>query len=111
MALRYLQHQGLRLLERNFRCPCGELDLVMQTDSCIVVIEVRYRSNANFGGAAATVTAKKQQRIIKTTQLLLQKKPRYQELSVRFDVVAISGNLDNAEIKWLPHAFSVDGII
>jgi len=111
IALRHLKRQGLRLLERNFGCRYGEVDLVMEAAGCLVIVEVRYRSNANYGGAAATVTARKQQRIIKTTQILLQNRAHYRHLPVRFDVVAVSGDLGDAHIEWIPRAFSVDGII
>jgi len=111
LALHYLQTQGLRLLERNFRCRFGELDLIMQSDSCIIVVEVRYRRSARFGGAAVTVTRKKQLKVIKSTLLLLQHRPALNNLAVRFDVVAISGRLASPKISWLKAAFSADGII
>ena len=54
-ALIYLQQQGLHLLERNFRCKAGEIDLVMQDGKVLVFVEVRLRSDSKFGGAAASV--------------------------------------------------------
>jgi len=111
LALRYLRTQGLRLIERNFRCRFGELDLIMQSDSCIIVVEVRYRRSSHYGGAAVTVTRNKQLKIIKSTQQLLQHRPALNNLAVRFDVVAISGLLASPKISWLKAAFSADGII
>lgn len=67
-ALAYLQDQGLRLLQRNYRTPGrggGEIDLIMQLpDSTVVFVEVRQRASRAFGGAAASVGSIKQRRII-----------------------------------------------
>ncbi|MFX7820786.1 YraN family protein, partial [Acinetobacter baumannii] len=71
-ALVYLQQQGLRLLERNWRCKAGEIDLIMQDDATLVFVEVRRRKNDRFGGAAASVTWHKQQKLIRAAQWYLQ---------------------------------------
>ena len=83
----------------------------MQSDSCVIVVEVRYRRSTHYGGAAATVTRNKQLKIIKSTQQLLQHRPALNNLAVRFDVVAISGLLASPKISWLKAAFRADGII
>jgi putative endonuclease len=97
-ALDHLQQQGLRLVCRNFRCKLGEIDLIMQEGSVLVFIEVRARANANFGGAAASITAAKQMRLIRAAQffLLRYKSPP----SARFDVIAIDGGT----LSWLKNA-------
>lgn len=101
----YLQSQGLKLLEKNFSTKAGEVDLIMldttRSDEALVFIEVRYRKNADFGGAAASVTTKKQQRIIKAALAYQQK--HAPQSSMRFDVVAIEG--DNSNINWIKSAF------
>ena len=66
-ALQYLQDQGLRLLERNWRCKLGELDLVMQDGDTVAVIEVRSRARSDRGSAAETVDARKQARVVRAT--------------------------------------------
>jgi len=105
-ALAHLQAAGLRLLERNYRVGAGpsrragEVDLIMaDRDGAIVFVEVRARTDASHGGAAASVTARKQQRLIYAAQhyLLRQASPP----PCRFDVVAIDG----AELTWLQGAF------
>ncbi len=102
----HLQSNGLTLLEKNFLTKAGEVDLIMRddknNDETLIFIEVRYRKNADFGGAAASVTYKKQQRIIKAA-LAYQQKYAPQS-SMRFDVVAIEG--DNRELNWIQNAFS-----
>ncbi|MET0321128.1 MAG: YraN family protein, partial [Duganella sp.] len=55
-ALDHLTRQGLVLVERNFRCKGGEIDLIMQHQACLVFVEVRRRASSRFGGAAASVT-------------------------------------------------------
>ena len=102
-ALQFLKKQGLRLRERNFSTKSGEVDLIMQDPSteALVFIEVRYRKNTDFGGAAASVTPKKQQKIIKAALAYQQKEAP--QASMRFDVVAIEGN--DMQINWIPSAF------
>lgn len=97
-ALAYLQQQGLTLLERNFRCKGGEIDLVMQAQDTLVFVEVRKRADKNHGGAAASVTSSKQKRLITAAHIFLQ---RYKmPPACRFDVIAIDGT----EMSWLKNA-------
>ena len=97
-ALHYLAQQGLSLVARNFRCKGGEIDLIMQERSTMVFVEVRKRSHARHGGAAASVTRAKQARLISAAQLYLQ---RYKmPPACRFDVVAIDGEV----VTWLKNA-------
>ncbi len=111
LALQYLQKHKLFLLEKNFQISAGEVDLIMQdqTSDTLVFIEVRYRKNADFGGAAASVTPKKQQRIIKAALAYQQK--HAPQSSMRFDVVAIEGdngslnNTKDYDINWIKSAF------
>ena len=101
-ALQHLQVHGLTLLQRNFRCKGGEIDLIMQSGIELVFVEVRKRKQASaaaqFGGAAASVTSAKQRRLIVAAQVYLK---RYRmPPPCRFDVVAIDGD----ELTWLKNA-------
>ena len=97
-ALAYLTKQGLTLVERNFRCKGGEIDLIMQQGKTLVFVEVRKRADQRHGGAAASVTHAKQRRLIVAAQIYLQ---RYKAPPpCRFDVVAIDGNA----LDWLQNA-------
>ena len=100
-ACKHLQSQGLKILEKNFSTKAGEVDLIMRDGETLIFVEVRYRKNADFGGAAASVTLKKQQRIIKAALAYQQK--HMPQSSMRFDVVAIEG--DNGDIDWITSAF------
>ena len=103
-ALAYLQKFGLKLIARNYRCKAGELDLVMLEKSTLVMIEVRYRSSAEYGGAAASVTVKKQRRIINAARHLLASRADLRRYRARFDVIAMSRL--RAEPQWIKAAFS-----
>lgn len=87
-AVLWLRECGLRLLARNYRCRGGEIDIVALDGECLVFLEVRRRSNPRFGGAAASVDRRKQQRILRAAQLFLQRHPQWSALPCRFDVVA-----------------------
>jgi putative endonuclease len=106
-ALVYLERHGLMLVERNFRCKGGEIDLIMRqrAQGCetLVFVEVRKRADASHGGAAASVTGAKQRRLIVAAQVYLQryKKPP----ACRFDVVAIDGKA----LDWLQNAIEAQG--
>lgn len=99
-ACEYLQSQGLELITQNFNCRMGEIDLIMTHKNSLVFVEVRYRQNKTFGGAAASITKSKQRKIIRTALFYQQK---YTPKScMRFDVIAIEG--DN-QLQWFPSAF------
>ena len=96
----YLSKQGLSLVESNFSCQYGELDLIMRDQKTLVIIEVRFRKSNKFGSALESITAKKQSRIIATTQYYLSQKKI--NSPIRFDVVAMSSDTD---INWIKNAF------
>ncbi len=97
-ALDYLQEQGLALVEQNFRCKSGEIDLIMRHGQTLVFVEVRARADKRFGGAAASVTPAKQRRLIRAAQFYLQ---RFRAMpACRFDVIAI----DAGVLSWLKNA-------
>jgi putative endonuclease len=99
-AYDYLLAQGLKPICRNFSCKLGELDLVMNDKGTLVIIEVRFRKNDNFGGALESITPKKQRRIIRATQYYLM--THTVNSPIRFDVVAIS---PKQGLKWVQNAF------
>ena len=103
LACDYLKKNGLKLIDKNFHSRHGEIDLIMQHQDMVVFIEVRYRKNQDFGGAKASVTLSKQQKIQKTALFYMQKKGR--ELNARFDVIAMTGEQNNPSIEWIKNAF------
>ena len=102
----YLQKQGLNLIEKNFHCRFGEIDLVMKENNTIVFIEVRYRKNNHFGGAAASVTPAKQKKVRTSAESYLQINAI--KNNARIDVVAMTENPDNVDgfsFNWIKNAF------
>lgn len=100
-ALAFLQGQGLSLVARNFRCRGGEIDLIMREGAEIVFVEVRARASSSYGGAAGSITARKQARVVLAAQVFLQKLSRLP--ACRFDVVAFEGD----RLHWLRGAFTL----
>jgi len=102
-ALRHLQKQGLRLLQRNYRSPGrggGEIDLIMGTpDGTTVFVEVRSRASSAHGGAAASISFFKQRRIVFAARHYLSRLQRTPPC--RFDVVLV----EPAGVQWLKAAF------
>jgi len=94
-----LRRQGLKPVAQNYRGRFGEIDLIMQDGATLVFIEVRLRRNADFGGAAASIDARKQQRIIRTAQQYLANLAQLPPC--RFDAVL----LDDNGVQWLKNAF------
>ena len=107
VALGYLEKKGLKLVERNFNSPYGEIDLVMNENKVTVFVEVRYRKNTSYGSAADTVDRRKQSKLASTAMLYLQKNKRAAKHPCRFDVVSITGHPEQGDIQWIPNAFEV----
>jgi putative endonuclease len=108
-ALRWLQQQGLALVRRNYRVARGpsarggEIDLILrERDGTLVFVEVRARRERSHGGAAASVSAQKQRRIVRAAQHFLAASAS--PPPCRFDVVAIDGD----ELQWLRAAFDAN---
>lgn len=105
IALDYLKAKGLKLLVRNYLAPCGEIDLIMQEKKIIAFIEVRFRTNKQHVSAIESIDSRKCNRIIATSQHYLQDFRLSLKMVYRFDVVAISGQIDEPEIEWIKNAF------
>lgn len=117
MAEQFLRDKGLSLVERNYRCKAGEIDLVMQDGSTLVFVEVRHRNSHRFGCGAETVDRRKQQKLIRAASHFLVCRTRYRNCACRFDVIAVSpiavstdvavGTGTDCEIQWYPNAFDL----
>ena len=101
LAADYLRRGGLRLIERNYNCRMGEIDLIVADGPVLVFVEVRLRRNLEFGGAAASITAAKRQRIVMAARHYLSGRP---ERPCRFDVILLDA-LDPDRIEWIKDAF------
>ena len=94
-ALSHLMDEGLQLVERNFLCKLGEIDLVMRDGAVLVFVEVRKRASDKYGGAAASITHAKQRCLVRAAQFYLQRLRG--QPACRLDVVTI----DAGVLRWL----------
>ncbi|MBO6155016.1 MAG: YraN family protein [Lachnospiraceae bacterium] len=91
-AAAYLMSQGYRILDRNFRCKIGEIDIIGEEDNNLCFVEVKYRKDRYFQGSAeAAVNIHKQCKICKTSDYYRMVKHISPDRNIRFDVVAIYG--------------------
>ena len=101
LAAEYLEKNGVRILERNFRSRGGEIDLIGYDGEAYIFIEVKYRKDDRAGAPAAAVDLKKQATISRVADYYRSRKGLTEACSFRFDVVSILGE----EINWLRNAF------
>src|SRR5689334_4615310 len=83
-----LRAAGLRVIERNWRCRLGEIDLIAEENGTVVFAEVRSRASAGFGGAAESITSAKRERLLAAARLYLYGRP---DAHCRFDVFLVEG--------------------
>ena len=101
---RHLEAQGYHIVDRNWTCRGGELDLVCLDGDTLVFVEVRARKDARHGAPGETVDWRKRQRLARAAQTYLHLH-RAEERPCRFDVVALEGE----QLAHYPNAFEIDG--
>ena len=102
LAADFLTRRGVKILERNFRCRQGEIDLIgMTADGWLIFVEVKYRSSERSGSPLAAVNGRKQLVISKVAVEYLKNHYRSMDVRCRFDVVGINGD----KICWIKNAF------
>lgn len=104
----FLEAKGLQIVERQFRCRRGEIDLIAMDGSSLVFVEVRARRSMSHGGAGASVDRKKQCKISRCAAYFLQLHPEWRSLPCRFDVVAWEPHRDTGAMtpRWIRGAFN-----
>ena len=103
-----MSEQGWTLIERNFFCQGGELDIIAQKDHVLAFVEVKYRKNNHMGGAIASINPAKKRHLIHSAKVFLLRYPLLNKLDCRFDVMAISGSNGphtQVQIQWIDNAF------
>lgn len=100
-AAAFLANRGLKLIERNYRCRFGEIDLILRDGNTLVFVEVRYRGNETFGGAAESITASKRGKLLKAARHYMA--AHGQIPACRFDAVLMNGSTN--DIDWVRNAF------
>lgn len=104
-AAAYLLQQGYKILQRNYRCKMGEIDIIARDGEYLCFIEVKYRKTEKFQGALGAVNPGKQQRISKAALYYLMEKGYRDDTPCRFDVVGITPK----EIQLIKNAFKFRG--
>lgn len=99
-AADHLARHGLAVLARNYRVKGGEIDLICRDRGVLVFVEVRARAGGAFGGAAASIDARKQARLVLAARHYLQR-TRQDDMPCRFDCVLF----DAGRLTWLKDAF------
>ena len=107
LAFRFLKEKGFKILERNYRAPWGEIDIIAREKACLAFIEVKARKSILFGHPFEYVGEKKQKKILLTAQHYLTKMNWHSE-EIRFDVVSIHLPEDGspAHVELIRNAFS-----
>ena len=103
VACSLLLRNGLSLIQRNYHCRFGEIDLIMKDVTTLVFVEVRFRKNNAFGSAAESIDHGKRRRIVFAAHYYLQR--HNYSGDVRFDAVCCSAN---TEPEWITGAFTND---
>lgn len=102
LAARWLEQRGLHIIQRNWSCRFGEIDLIARAGSTLVFIEVRCRSRLDFGGAAASITRSKRERLLLAARHYLATLD--DEPACRFDALVFEGGIDQPP-QWLQNIF------
>lgn len=90
LVVRFLKEKGYKIIERNFSCPVGEIDIISQKDEYICFVEVRSRTDSRYGQPYESVTFPKQRKISKTAKYFIALNPRYSnKYTFRFDVASV----------------------
>ncbi len=107
LAADFLKKSGYRVLERNYSCKLGEIDMIARDGETLVFIEVKARRSAAFGPAVDALTLTKQRRLHRLALYYLQRK-KIKDQPMRFDVVAVDMSREEEEITIYKNAFEVD---
>ena len=101
LAAAFLEARGFSVVERNYRCKFGEVDIIARSGAMTVFIEVRARKSSSFGGAAESITAAKRKKVITAARHYLTS--HRLDCACRFDVVLLMG--EPPRIEWIRDAF------
>jgi putative endonuclease len=104
IAAAYLKKNGYRIIEINFRCPIGEIDIVAKEKDDLVFVEVKTRKSMELGYPEQAVGIRKQKKMSQLALWYLQKR-KVADTNARFDVVAVTLIPENNEVKLIKNAF------
>ena len=104
-----LRARGLQIVEKNYRCRLGEIDLICRDGNLLIFVEVRYRSTTGFANSTASVTRAKQRKLLLAAQYYLQQQGISERVPCRIDVIAFDGRQSSTEdgIQWIKNAITL----
>lgn len=105
VAAKHLQKHGLTLLQQNYHCRSGEIDLIMLDQQTLVFVEVRFRQHNGHGSALESVNTHKQRKLLTAARHFLSCHPDHQHRNCRMDVVGIELRQQQPQIHWVKNAF------
>ncbi|RKM57092.1 YraN family protein [Butyrivibrio sp. X503] len=105
IAADYVNENGAKVVERNFRCKSGEIDIIARDGKYLCFIEVKYRKSVKYGSPETAVDYLKRKKISKASGFYMYYKHLDENTPVRYDVIAISGDDKEYKIKWIKDAF------
>ena len=106
IAARHLRKQGLRILERNFRCAVGEIDIIAEQDDELVFVEVKTRRSDTYGEPALSVDTNKQRKIARVALAYISMKG-LEDRNGRFDVISVLLKGGRTTVEHIEHAFAL----
>lgn len=109
IAEKHLERLGYRIVERNYRCRYGEIDLIARDGDTLVFVEVKTRSSTGFGTPGQSVDYRKQRHMIRTSLAYMNEKDLH-EVEARFDVVSIVRTPEKTETEVIKDAFTADDL-
>lgn len=109
IAVRYLESRGFCLIEQNFRCSCGEIDLIMSKEKNLYFVEVKGRWTRQKGEPLEQVTPRKMRQISRVAEFYLHQNPLRDDQRAYLSVIGIDKSLNPEKIQWVPDAFDVCG--
>ena len=108
MAADFLEKRGFAVVDRNFRCRGGEIDLIVKRGGELHFVEVRSRRSVDVIAPEESVTLPKRTRLLRTAQNYLARFPRWKKYETLFSVVGVTWGGKKPEIEIFPHAFEVE---
>lgn len=105
IAANYIRQMGARVIKRNYRTRTGEIDIIARDGDYYCFIEVKYRRDDKCGEPEMAVDFRKQRQISKVSRYFLYSFLKSEDIPIRFDVIAISGEQGAVTLKWLKNAF------
>ena len=108
LAEAFLEREGYRIIEKNYRTKCGEIDIIGLDKDCLAFIEVRTGNTERFASPEDSINKRKQNQIAKSALMYIKKK-RLEDQDCRFDVVCVEGvNSGFPKIRLIKNAFELD---